>query len=132
LRQFVSESAAGDNPSRPGLKTFPSIACESVTMMRNIVVKSDAVALLPLNILIPDLEAKAIAILPLSLPWMQSDFGIVRLARRSLSPLGELFVRKMVEVDAEVAAVEEKAARRLVARRKLARSGHVKAVTDSL
>ena len=122
LRQFVSESAAGDNPSRPGLKTFPSIACESVIMMRNIVVKSDAVALLPLNILIPDLEAKAIAVLPLSLPWMQSDFGIVRLARRSLSPLGELFVRKMVEVDAEVAAVEEKAARRLIPRKKIARS----------
>ena len=113
LRQFVSESATGEDPARAGLKTFPSIACESVTMMRNIVLKSDAVALLPLNVLVPDIKAKVIAVLPLHLPMLHSEFGIVRLARRSLSPLGELFVRTMLEVDAEVAALEEKTAKKL-------------------
>ena len=82
-------------------------------MMRNIVLKSDAVALLPLNVLVPDIKAKVIAVLPLHLPMLHSEFGIVRLARRSLSPLGELFVRTMLEVDAEVAALEERTAKKL-------------------
>ncbi len=113
LRQLVSGSATDENSSRPGLKTLPSIACESLTMMKNIAQESDAVALLPLNMLLADLEAKAIAVLPVVLPMLQSEFGIVRLARRSLSPLGELFVRTLLEVDAEVAAVEERAAKKL-------------------
>lgn len=32
LRQVVSESATGQNPSRSDLKSVPSIACESLTM----------------------------------------------------------------------------------------------------
>src|ERR1019366_3661917 len=113
LLEFLSESAMGQNQSRLGPKTVPSIACESLGMMRNIVQRSDAVALLTLNLLLPDLEAKAIAVLPLVLPVLHGEFGIVQLARRSLSPMGELFVRTLLEVDAEVAAVEEKAAKTL-------------------
>lgn len=113
LREFVSESADGENSSRSGPKTIPSIACESMIMMRNIAQESDAVAMLPLKILLPDLKAKSMAILPVVLPVLSTQFGIVRLARRSLSPLGELFVRTLVEADAEVAALEKKACKRL-------------------
>jgi len=38
---------------------------------------------------------------------------LVRLAKRSLSPLGETFVRTVLEVDAEVTALEEDAAKKL-------------------
>jgi DNA-binding transcriptional LysR family regulator len=113
LRQFVNESAVGEDSARPGQKSFPSIACESLAMMKNIAQESDAVALLPLNLLLADLEAKTMAVLPLVVPMLKPEFGIVRLARRSLSPLGEYFVRAVIEVDAEVAALEEKAAREL-------------------
>jgi DNA-binding transcriptional LysR family regulator len=111
LRQFASESASAESH---GPKTFPSIACESLAMMKNIARGSDAVALLPLNLLLPDLEARDMAVLPLVPPMLETDFNVVRLVRRSLSPLGELFVRTMLEVDAEVAALEEKAAERLL------------------
>jgi DNA-binding transcriptional LysR family regulator len=113
LRGFIRESAAGERASQPGPKTVPSIACESLGMMKYIAQESDAVALLTLNVLLADLNAKAIAVLPLVLPVLQGEFGIVRLARRSLSPLGELFVRMLLDVDAEVAQVEERAARKL-------------------
>lgn len=113
LRQFVSESATGDNPSQPGPKAFPSIACESLTMMKNIAQGSDTVAVLPLNFMLADLEAGDIAVLPVVAPMLRVEFNIVRLARRSLSPLGELFVRTLLEVDAEVAALEQDAARRI-------------------
>lgn len=115
LRQFASESATVENPSNPAPKTFPSIACESLTMMKNIAQGSDAVAVLPLNLLLPDLEAGTMAVLPLVPPMLHTDFVIARLARRSLSPLGELFVRSVQEVDAEVFALEQRAAKKLFA-----------------
>ena len=92
LREFVSESSDDESSSRSGPKTVPSIACESMTMMRNIAQESDAVAMLPLAVLLPDLKTKAMAILPVAFPVLNTEFGIVRLARRSLSPLGGLFV----------------------------------------
>src|SRR5271157_4420159 len=113
LRQFASEAVTGENLSQPGPRTFPSIACESLTMMKNIAQESDAVAMLPLNVMLPDLAAESMAVLPLVLPMLEADFNIVRLARRSLSPVGEFFVRTILEVDAEVAALEERAARQL-------------------
>jgi len=113
LRQFASESGTGESASHPPPRTFPSIACESLAMMKNIAQESDAVAMLPLVLLLPDLEAKTMAVLPLVVPMLEADFTIVRLARRTLSPLGAVFVRTMVEVDAEVAALEEKSAERL-------------------
>ena len=94
-------------------------------MMKNIVQESDAVAILPLNFLLADLETKTIAVLPVELPMLKGELGIVRLARRSLSPLGELFVRRVLEVDTEVAVTEEKAAKRLFsAQRRSTRSAH--------
>ena len=82
-------------------------------MMKNIAQESDAVALLPLNLLLPHLNDGSMAVLPLVLPILKPEFGIVRMARRSLSPLEELFVRTLVQVDAEVTALEEQAAERL-------------------
>ena len=120
LRQVVGEAVLSEKHAQGGPKSVPSIACESVSMMKTIAQGSDAVALVPLTPLLADLEAGIIAILPLELSLLKPAFGIVRLARRSLSPLGELFVRTLLEVDAEVAALEEKAAERLfpVARRR--------------
>jgi len=124
LRQFVNESVRGEDPSQPGPRTFPSIACESLAMMKNIAQESDAVAMLPLNVLLPDLGSKSMAVLQLVLPMLEADFSIVRLVRRSLSPLGELFVRTMLEVDAEVAALEENAAKKLfLTRRRVSAKG---------
>ena len=113
LREFVSESTDEVDSSPSGPKTVPSIACESMAMMRNIALESDAVAMLPLRVLLPDLKTKTMAILPVVFPVLSTEFGIVRLARRSLSPLGELFVRTLLEVDSELTALEQKACKRL-------------------
>jgi len=115
LRQFASGSV---NPEYPSPRAFPSIACESLAMMKNIAQQSDAVAMLPLVLLLPELAAKTIAVLPLVLPMLEADFSIVRLARRTLSPLGEVFVRTLLEVDGEVAALEDKAAKKLFGSRR--------------
>ena len=82
-------------------------------MMRNIAQESDAVAMLPLSVLLPDLKTGAMAVLPVVSPVLSTEFGIVRLAKRSLSPLGETFVRTMLALATEVAAMEENAAKKL-------------------
>ena len=45
---------------------------------------------------------------------MQASFGIVRLAHRSLTPLGEKFVQLPIEADTNLAEFEQKMARALL------------------
>lgn len=89
-----------------------SVACESLHMMKTIVLGSDAVAVLPLNLIVDEVERGELFAMPAP-DWVRADFGIVWLAHRSLSPLGETFVRMVQEADAELFAWEEKTARRL-------------------
>jgi hypothetical protein len=46
---------------------------------------------------------------------VRANFGIVCLAQRSLSPLGETFARMVREADGELVAWEEKSAGKLFA-----------------
>ena len=58
-----------------------------------------------------------------SSPFLKVEFGIIRLAHRSLSPLGESFVRLQLAVDAEVLEFEEENAPKLIARQTPLASG---------
>ncbi len=52
---------------------------------------------------------RELVVLPLVAPWFHSEFGVVRLAHRSLSPIGEIFARILREEDAKVFGNEKKA-----------------------
>jgi DNA-binding transcriptional LysR family regulator len=93
-----------------------SIACESLPMMKKVVAGTDAVGLLTLSVVGAELQSRALAVLPIVEPWLHGRFGVIRLAHRSLSPVGEALVTRLREVDAEVAAAEEKMARALLPR----------------
>jgi DNA-binding transcriptional LysR family regulator len=95
-----------------GAKTLPTVGCDSLAMTKDIVRKSDAVSLMPLGEVIGEVERGELVAIP-GLPWMRATFGIVRLAHRSLSPLGETFVQILKEADAELTDWEEKAAKKL-------------------
>lgn len=83
--------------------------------MNTIVAGTDTVSLLPLNVVWNEVQAGQLVILSLVPPSMKVDFGIVRLAHRSLSPIGETFVRILQEVDAELLKFEEKNAPKVLA-----------------
>jgi hypothetical protein len=53
---------------------------------------------------------------------MKAEFAILRLAQRSLSPIGETFVRLVQEVDAELLQFEQKNAPKALAPPTRARS----------
>jgi DNA-binding transcriptional LysR family regulator len=113
LKQFL----AGESEARtthPSPKSFPAIACESVAMMKMITAETDTVGILPLNAVMAEVRAGRLVVLSLVPPFMKVDFGIVRLAHRSLSPIGETFVRILQEVDAELLNFEQKNAPRIL------------------
>jgi hypothetical protein len=97
------------------MKSVPSVACESLTMMNAIVAESDTVGLLPLNTMLHEIELGTMTVLRLVEPWMLISFSIVRFEHRSLSPLGEKFVQLVVEEDAKLAEFEEKTAKIVLA-----------------
>jgi DNA-binding transcriptional LysR family regulator len=114
LKQFLAgESANGTH--HPPTKSFPAIACESVAMMKMITAETDAVGVLPLNAVMAEVRAGHLVVLSLVPPFMKVDFGVVRLAHRSLSLIGETFVRILMEVDAELLEFERSTAAKLFA-----------------
>ncbi len=105
-------AAAGQPRMKPTSESVPSIGCDSAAMIRTIVSESDAVGILPLNVLLPEVEAGVLAVLPFLEPWAKPSFSIVRLKSRILSPLGAELIRLITKADE---ALEEWEARNIAA-----------------
>jgi DNA-binding transcriptional LysR family regulator len=103
-------------------KSFPTIACESLAMMKRISGETDAVSILPLNVVWPEIQRGQLAILPLVPPAIKVAFAIIRLAHRSLSPLGDKFVSLVQEADEELLRFEQKNGPKFLAPRQGTRS----------
>jgi DNA-binding transcriptional LysR family regulator len=114
MKQLLA-GAPGIGADHSIAKSFPPIACDSVAMMKMLVTETDTVSVLPLNAVTAEVRTGQLKILSFVPPWLQSDFGILRLAHRSLSPVGETFVRLLKEVDAELLNFEQKNAPRIIA-----------------
>jgi DNA-binding transcriptional LysR family regulator len=114
LKRFLA-ATSGDPSTSTTMKSFPTIACESVAMMKAIIVGTDAVGLMPLNAMMAEVQSRQIHVLPLVAPWCQGDVAVVRIAHRSLSPVGETFVRMVQEEDAKLLDFEQKAALKIFA-----------------
>jgi len=82
--------------------------------MKTIIAATDAVSVLPLTTVMAEVRARQLVLLPLVEPCFHSEFGVVRLAHRSLAPIGETFVRMLLEEDAKVFDIEKKAIRNLI------------------
>lgn len=109
LKRFLA-SLYGDKPTPSIMKSFPTIACDSVEMMKTIVLGSDAVALLPVTPVAEEVRSGLMRLLPFVEAAFYAQFAVVRLAHRTLSPLEETFIRVLKEVDASVCELEQSAA----------------------
>ena len=85
---------------------IPAITVEDVTLMKQIVATTDAVTLLSAYLVRNEVAEGRLVVLPLAMPWLKITFSILHLAHRTLPPLGEAFVRHVVEADAEVQKIE--------------------------
>ena len=87
-------------------RAFPSVECNSISVVKNIVAESDAITAATLPIMAAELERGSIVVLG-SEPWLSVNYGLVKLKGHPMSSASEKF-REFV-VDAELAvAVEEK------------------------
>jgi DNA-binding transcriptional LysR family regulator len=110
LEPLLRAAPASSVPARQTARSIPSVACDSPSAIRTIVAGSDSVGLLPLSLIGVPGEVPRLEVLPLVEPWLHGEFAVIRLASRSLSPLGEEFARLVREEDAEVRAAEDRLA----------------------
>ena len=81
--------------------------------------ESDAVGVLPLNILLPDVKAGTLKVFPIVEPWTKPSFTIVRLKSRVLSPIGTKLIQLITESDEALADWESRNIDALFNRRQL-------------
>jgi len=97
----LAEALVGRQKGTTMPKILYSVTCESLAMMKTIVIGSDAISILPLNVVFDEVRAGKLAAIPAP-DWVRANFGIVHLAHRSLSPVAEEMVRLVQEADAEL------------------------------
>jgi DNA-binding transcriptional LysR family regulator len=126
FRGLAEALCASRKINRPELagKAVVSIACESLPMMKTIAMETDAIAILPLRLVFEEVKAGELTAVP-GPAWLKGNFGIARIAHRSLSPIAEEFVRIVREEDAALLAWEKQATQELFGRKVEARKSLV-------
>jgi DNA-binding transcriptional LysR family regulator len=87
-----------------GLAKARRIRADTFSLMLRVVRETDAIGMASRRMLQDELDAKRVVLLPLDVPWLVTRYGIIRLARRTLSPSTAAFIEMLREVEGEVAA----------------------------
>jgi DNA-binding transcriptional LysR family regulator len=85
---------------------------DTFRLVREIVLGSDAVGMATANQVAADERAGLLCRLPLTVPWLHTSYGFVRLKDRTPSPATEAFMAKVREVEAALAEDATETARR--------------------
>jgi DNA-binding transcriptional LysR family regulator len=111
LAAAARQSGTGNPTEKRGV---PSIACESIGVMKSIVAGSDAITILPLGLVALEVAQGTLQVLPLVEPWLRGNFAAIRLARRTPPPSGEVFTRLLLEADANLSRLSAEVEQGLV------------------
>jgi len=78
---------------------YPPILVEDITAMCTIVASTDAFgAATPLQIE-PLLRSGELSLVPFRASWLRLEYGVIRLASRSLSPAAEAFIERVMQIE---------------------------------
>ena len=105
--------AAGLQQSGSRKLPCSSVTCDPPSLMRAIVLESDAVGLFTLPIIEQDLQRGSLQILPLVPPWLTTSFGIIRLKDRHLPAICRVAMEHIIERDRELVELETQLQRTL-------------------
>jgi DNA-binding transcriptional LysR family regulator len=89
-----------------GALAIPAIGCDSLSMMRALVARTDAVTLMTMKPIAADIRSGRLATLPIREPWLGRRFAIVQLADRALAPAARALMQYIIQGDAEAAALD--------------------------
>ncbi len=84
----------------------PRVRLDTFRLARQVVLQTEAIGLATAAQIAEDVRLGRLRPLPLQLPWLQSNFAIVRLAERTPSPAEEVFCRILHEVESEIVRLE--------------------------
>jgi DNA-binding transcriptional LysR family regulator len=90
----------------------PPIRVDSVPMVKDVVLASDAVATAPLAFIADDVARGRLVALSARAPWMQTGYGFVHLRGATLSPAALAFKEAVWDEERRIAAEEARAAAR--------------------
>jgi DNA-binding transcriptional LysR family regulator len=102
LSALAAKDKRGMRTSLPAGVTAPEIRVDTFALARRIVMESDAVGgAVPSQIQDPVARGELV-MLPLDLPWLETAYGIIRLANRTSSPAATAFMEILREVEAGI------------------------------
>ena len=87
---------------------LPPIKVDSIRMVKDIVLASDAVAAAPLAFIAEEVGMGKLVPLAARVAWMQTGYGFVYLRSTTLSPAAEAFKEAVSKVENEIAAAEQR------------------------
>jgi len=103
LAQLATEKSTEGLSSLPEGVAAPEIRVETVGLVRRIVIESDAVGGAVLRQIEGEVALGRLVSLPLELPWLTTNYGIIRLGNRTPGPAAIAFMDILREVEAEIA-----------------------------
>lgn len=84
----------------------PRVRVDTFRLARQIVLETEAVGIATAGQIAEDVRLGRLRMLPLVLPWLRSNFAIIRLAERTPSPAEDAFCRILREIEAEIVRTE--------------------------
>lgn len=102
LAALAAKDSKGVRANLPVGVTAPEIRVDTFTLARRIVMQSDAVGGAVPSQIQDSVERGELLMLPLELPWLKTNYGIIRLANRTPSPAATAFMEILREVDAAI------------------------------
>jgi len=104
LTEAMSPTIPADDSGLPLGATTTHLRVESLLVARRIVLESDVIGIAVPSQIAQELADGRFAVLPLALPWMKTNYGIIRLAGRTPSPACVAFLDLLRDVEGELSA----------------------------
>lgn len=97
---YVLDPRSGDH--------FPALRFDSVDAAKEVVRCCDAISGAPKALIEADLRRGELVLLPFAAPRLHTNYGIIRLRSRMLSPAGEAFIDELRAIEHSMAATTDR------------------------
>lgn len=99
---LAAKDRRGLRSNLPEGSTSPEVLVDNFSMVLPVVLQSDAIGGAAPSQISGELSRGEVVILPIELPWLRTNYGIIRLANRTPSPAAKAFMRILREVEAGI------------------------------
>jgi DNA-binding transcriptional LysR family regulator len=102
LDSLAARDRRGLRSNLPEGATAPEIRVDTFALALPVVLQSDAIGGAAPSQIRDEIANGEVVVLPLELPWLKTNYGIIRLANRTPSPAAEAFMQCLREVEAGI------------------------------